>query len=94
MTPVTPGNILRHELIGLDVRVVDDSNPCNISITGRVIDESRNTLVIKQDGGVKRIAKQDALFQFSLPRGEVEVRGSALVGRPEDRVKRNLRRRW
>jgi ribonuclease P protein subunit POP4 len=94
MTPIMSGNILRHELIGLDVRVVGDSNPCNISISGRVIDESRNTLVIREDGAVKRIAKQDALFLFKLPRGEVEVKGSALVGRPEDRVKRKLRRRW
>ena len=94
MTPVTPGNILRHELIGLDVKVVRDSNPCNTSLSGRVIDESRNTIVIEHRGEAKRIAKQDALFLFSLPEGNVEVEGKALVGRPEDRVKRKQRRRW
>jgi ribonuclease P protein subunit POP4 len=94
LTPITPGNIIRHELIGLDVKVVDDSNPHHISISGRVIDETRNTLVIRQRGEAKRIAKRNALFLFRLPVGDVEVKGAALVGRPEDRVKRKLRRRW
>jgi ribonuclease P protein subunit POP4 len=94
MTPITAGNVLRHELIGLDVKVVDDSNRGNISLSGRVVDETRNTLLIRQEGNVKRIAKQDALFHFRLPGGVVEVAGRALVGRPEDRVKRRLRRRW
>jgi ribonuclease P protein subunit POP4 len=95
MTPITPRNILRHELIGLDVEVVQDRNPSNISIRGRVIDESRNTLVIQQEGRAKRVAKGTAVFRFRLPdRVVVEVEGSALVGRPEDRVKRKTKRGW
>lgn len=94
MTPVKPMNILRHELIGLPVRVVEDSNPCNVSISGRVIDESRKTLVIRQGMKIKRIAKENASFLFSLAEGEIEVKGSALMGRPEERVKRRIRRRW
>ncbi len=94
MTPITPGNVLRHELIGLDVKVVKDSNPDNISITGKVIDETRNMIVIRQREEAKRVAKRDALFLFTLPGAKVEVEGSALIGRPEDRVKRKLKRRW
>lgn len=94
MTPITPGNILRHELIGLDVRILRDSNPSNVSISGKVIDESRNTLVIRHSGEAKMIAKKDAVFIFELPDGGVEVEGRALVGRPEDRVKRKLKRKW
>ena len=94
MTPITPRNILRHELIGLDVKVVRDSNPSNVSLSGKVIDESRNTLVIKQGEQEKMIAKQNACFSFSFPEGDVEVDGSALVGRHEDRVKKKIKRRW
>lgn len=94
MTPITPGNILIHELIGLEVKVVDDSNPHNISISGRVVDETRNTVVIRQRGEAKTVAKQNARFLFRLPGGEVEVDGAYLVGRPEDRVKRKQKRRW
>jgi ribonuclease P protein subunit POP4 len=94
MTPVTHRSVLLHELIGLDVRVLDDSNPSNASIAGKVVDETRNTLIVMSGGRPRRIAKKDAVFAFSLEEGDVEVDGAALVGRPEDRVKRRLKRRW
>jgi ribonuclease P protein subunit POP4 len=94
MNPVTPRNILRHELIGLDVDVIRSSNKYCDSISGKVVDESRNTLMIKQGESVKRVAKRDALFKFKLDEGCVKVEGSALVSRPEDRVKRKSKRRW
>lgn len=94
MTPITPRNILRHELIGLEARVIRDSNPSNVSISGKVIDETRNTLVIRHGEKAKMIAKKDAVFLLRLLGRDVEVVGRALVGRPEDRVKRKLKRRW
>jgi ribonuclease P protein subunit POP4 len=94
MNPVTPRNILRHELIGLDVDVIRSSNKYCDSISGKVVDESRNTLMIKQGESVKRVAKRDSLFKFKLDEGCVKVEGSALVSRPEDRVKRKSKRRW
>ena len=94
MTPITPGNILMHELIGLEVKVVGDSNPHNVSISGKIVDETRNTIVIRQCGEAKTVAKQHARFLFRLPNVDVEVEGASLVGRPEDRVKRKQKRRW
>ena len=95
MMPITEKNILRHELIGLDVEVVRDSNISNISLRGRVFDETRNTLLIKINEGSKRIAKQNAVFRFKLLDGAtLDVDGRALIGRPEDRVKRKMKRSW
>ncbi len=94
MKPVEPGNILNHELIGLQAQVVSDSNPTNISLSGRVVDESRNTLVIEVREKPVRIGKKDAVFRFHLPSGIVEVEGYAIIGRPQDRIKRRLKRRW
>jgi len=95
MTPITAKNILRHELIGLDTEVVKDRNPCNVSIHGKVVDESRNTLLVQHGKKTKRVAKQTAAFRFKLPDGtSIEVEGSTLVGRPEDRVKRKTKRSW
>lgn len=95
MTPITDKNLIRHELIGLDVEVVRDRNPCNASISGRVVDETRNTLIIRKGERERRVAKRTAVFKFSLPNGAVvDVEGPALVGRPEDRVKRKMRRGW
>ncbi len=95
MSTIKAGEIQSHELIGLKVEVSEDSNPCNTSISGEVIDETKNMLVVRQKGKVKRVAKQDAVFRFKLPDGSmVEVDGSTLLGRPEDRVKKRNKRFW
>jgi ribonuclease P protein subunit POP4 len=93
LAPRTPENITRHELIGLEAEILTDSNPYNINTRGTVIDETMNTLVI-DDGGAKRIAKKNAVFKFKLDGKSVEVEGWALSGRPEDRVKKKIKRRW
>ncbi len=88
-------SIVQSELIGLHAKVVRSTNPSNIGITGKVIDESRNTLVIRQNENDKVVVKETAVFHFALPNGNmVEVEGTAILGRPEDRVKRKPKRRW
>jgi ribonuclease P protein subunit POP4 len=85
--------ILNHEIIGLDAEVLKDSNSSNMCIRGPVIDETMNTVVINY-GGPKRVAKRNAVFKFKLNSEAVKVEGSALQGRPEDRVKKTIKRRW
>ena len=87
--------ILQSELIGLNAKVTKSSNRNSIGISGKVIDETRNTLVIRQNDDNKTIQKETTTFQFTLPGGTViEVEGNALIGRPEDRVKKKPRRQW
>ena len=89
---ITPYNILRHELIGLEVEIVDATNPSLIGIKGRVVDETRNTLVIEKcDGKEVVIPKDVAVFKFRLGDKYVKVIGSLLIGRPEDRLKRKIK---
>ncbi|ACX72090.1 Ribonuclease P, Rpp29 [Methanocaldococcus vulcanius M7] len=86
---ITPNNILRHELIGLDVEIIDAKNKSMIGIKGKVIDETRNTLKIeKKDGREVIIPKDIAIFVFLLKNCKVKVDGRLLVGRPEDRLKK------
>ncbi len=88
MIKITPKMLTRHELIGLKCKVVRASNPQIVGIKGKVIDETKNMLVIENDKRTM-IPKRDATFQFEL--GEaVTVDGKHLLGRPEDRV--NARR--
>jgi len=88
-------SIIQGEFIGLNAKVVKSTNPSYVSISGKVIDETRNTLVISQKGEDKHIVKEVAVFQFTFPDGTVvEIEGNALVGRPEDRVKKKQKRRW
>lgn len=89
---ITAGNILRHELIGLPVEVVQAANPAQVGIAGRIVDETRNMLVIETPRGEKRIGKAHAIFRIKLPDGTVvDVSGSALVSRPEKRISREKR---
>ena len=89
---ITPYNILRHELIGLDVEVVEASNPSLVGIKGRVVDETRNTLVIEKCSGKEVVVPKDvAVFKFKLGDKYVKVIGSLLIGRPEDRLKRKIK---
>jgi len=94
LTKPTPSNILRHELIGLEAKVVKDSNLCNLSIKGVVVDDTRNTLSIKTSDSEKIVAKDKAVFVFNLGGTLVEIEGATLIGKPEDRIKKTSKRNW
>ena len=84
-------NIVRHELIGLEVEVVDSANSSQIGAKGTVTDETRQTLTIDTGSGEKSFAKDQCVFRFILPTGErVRVDGRILVARPEDRIKKKF----
>ncbi len=87
---ITPENIVRHELIGLKVRIAGSSDKEIIGIEGRVIDETRNTLTIDTEDNDRDFVKDQCVFSFMLPDSKkwVSVKGSILVARPEDRIKK------
>lgn len=91
---ITPWNILRHELIGLEAEVIDSPNKCLVGIKGLILDETRNTLLLGEPGGSKkRVLKHLAVFRIKLPDGTVvRVDGRVLVGAPEDRLKKRVYR--
>lgn len=91
---VTPA-IIQHEFIGLEAKITKASNPSHIGISGTIVNETRNTFVILQDNKRKTIAKSQAVFHFTLPDSTiVEIDGQILVGRPEERLKKRIRRIW
>ena len=90
---ITSRNILRHELLGLDVLVVSASNSFNQGICGQIIDETRNTLLIRTSCGDRKIPKRDSCFRFVLEGGmKVDVDGSALIMPPERRITQHIKR--
>ena len=93
MSAITPQNILRHELIGLSVRVMHAQNPTVRGIRGVVVDETRNMLTINAGRRKVMIPKSIATFRFDLPSGvRVDVDGGRLVAKPENRLKTKVRR--
>jgi ribonuclease P protein subunit POP4 len=85
---VKPQNIAKHELIGLDVKVVHADDKSLTGKAGVIIDETRNTLIIKGKTGTKKILKKGALFRLQIAGKTVEIEGKTLIGRPEERIKK------
>lgn len=93
---VTP-DIIRYEFIGTKAKVAKSSNPSCVGLVGKVIGETRNTFTLlhEREGKRKIIIKDSAVFHFSFSdETVVEIDGKLLVGRPEDRLKKHLRRLW
>ena len=83
-----PSNIVRHELIGLNIEIVKAENPSLVGIKGKIIDESKNTLTIEAQNKIKKILKDQATFNIELKDHVVQVEGKLLLGRAEDRIKK------
>ncbi len=92
---ITPA-FLRHEFIGLEAKVAKSSHPGYVGLTGKIIDETKKTLVLLGKDGKRRvIPKENNVFHFKLKDGTiVEVDGKVIIGRPEERLKRKIRRLW
>ncbi|MBR4397147.1 MAG: ribonuclease P protein component 1 [Methanobrevibacter sp.] len=67
---ISSKNIFYHELIGLELKVVDSSNPSLIGLCGTVIDETKKTLLIevksevKNDGNIEDLSSNRNDFDF------------------------------
>ncbi len=85
----TKENLIAHELIGLECRVVDSSDTSLHDIEGRVVQETTHTLIIETENGEKQIVKNNAVFEFTLPSGdEVRIDGGEIDMNPVERTKR------
>ena len=88
-----PENVLRHELIGLSVKIVRSPNRSLRGRSGLIVNESKNMLTLSRKGRKVLIPKNVATFRFKLADGRlVDVDGSRLLGRPENRLKTRIRR--
>lgn len=86
----TAKNIVQHELIGLECEVVAASNRSQIGTKGKVVDETMKTVVIGTEHGPKVIEKQGSVFRLDLDGRIVDIDGSVLLARPEDRIKKRI----
>ncbi len=91
---IDKNNFMFHELIGLHAQVAESSNTDSVGISGRITDETRNTLIIDAKGREKKLVKHGNTFDLTLSdKGTVRIAGDLIVGRPEDRVAKILRKR-
>jgi ribonuclease P protein subunit POP4 len=85
-------NILRHEILGLNV--VARGVKQKIEHSGEVVGETMKTIkLLKGNGRIITLIKDAYIFEFTLPNNErVRIEGAALIGRPEDRLKKKVKR--
>ena len=84
----SPSNIVKHELIGLFCEIVSASNKSQVGLKGKIVDETMKTIVIDD----KRIPKQNTIFRVELGNKKVEIDGSYMIARPEDRIKKKFKK--
>lgn len=91
---ITP-DVIRQEFIGMQTAVASSPHAGYLGISGEVVGETRNTFMIQQLEKMKSIVKDQAVFQFQFFDGTVvEIDGKLLMGKPEDRLKRTVKRLW
>jgi ribonuclease P protein subunit POP4 len=91
---VTP-DIIRYEFIGTEGKIAKSPHAGYVGIHGEVVDETKNTFTIMHRGKAKRVVKSSAVLNFKFSDGTtVEIDGKLLVGRPEDRLKKTVKRLW
>ena len=76
---------MRSELIGLDVSVLSAQFS---GISGRVVDETKNTFTIESAGTERMVPKSGNEFRFTYQNEQIDIEGSKLLHRPEDRMKK------
>jgi ribonuclease P protein subunit POP4 len=91
---ITP-DIIRYEFIGTQAKIAKSAHAGYLGLAGPVVAETKNTLTLIHQGQPKSIIKNLAVFDFKFDDGTVvEIDGSLLVGRSEDRLKKSVKRLW
>ena len=86
---MSPENVLAHEIIGLDAKIVESTDPTIIGVHGLIVFETRNTILIRTNSSIKQIAKKIAKkIEVKTHSGACFISGSSMIARPEDRVSR------
>lgn len=74
-----------YELVGEEMEVISSTNPSNLKVTGKIVDETKFTLKIKQNNEIKTLFKNNMVFR--LKRSNQILDGKDLTKRPEERIK-------
>jgi len=100
---IHPKYLIYHDLIGIHVLAKLNSMKNNKFFLdiGIVIDETKNMLITEKDDEIKKYIKKDYVFRFEIPDfGDnsqnyfLEVEGSKIIGRPENRLRSLRRKKW
>ena len=83
---ITPENITRHELIGLETSIVESNNLQVVGLRGKIINETKSMLTIETQTGVKNMPKENSVWRFDLDGVFTTVNGKAIAKRSYERM--------
>jgi len=77
--------VLKAELIGCKLEVINSKNPSLIGMAGMIIDETKNMFTLDNK---KKLIKSQSVFKIGIKGKTYEIDGKILQTRPEDRIKK------
>lgn len=82
-------NLLFSTFIGLKVSIENSSDRKQIGLSGKIVDETKNLIIIEKEGGSEvSIPKLSCYFRFYLSDGEAVIKGADITYRPHERAKK------
>ncbi len=81
-------DLVKRELIGTYIEITDSKNPTLKGLKGKIINETKNIFTIKTEKGEKKLIKNQIKMLIKENNKKIEIEGSKLVGRLEDRLKK------
>lgn len=78
--------ITKDELIGLNMKVVKANNKTLQGIQGKIVDETKQSLIIATASGVKRLLKNQIHFAVQCGSTWYVVDGALVAKRPHERL--------
>ena len=76
--------LLKNELIGSRIEIIESNNKTLIGKKGKIIDETKNTFTIKNNIKEIKVIKSHITIKIN---GQ-EIQGKKLVSRPQDRIRK------
>lgn len=73
------------ELVGQEIEVLEAENKKNLNRKGLVVDETKNTLKMEENGKIRTLLKSQITFR--IRKTNQVIRGVDLLKKPEERIK-------
>jgi ribonuclease P protein subunit POP4 len=75
---------MKLQLIGKQTMVIESKNKSLKGIRGKIVDETKNTISIEKDGKIKKIVKDQCVFDIEGKK----IDGKEISKTPEERIKK------
>ncbi|MBS3062085.1 MAG: ribonuclease P protein subunit [Candidatus Diapherotrites archaeon] len=84
---ITEKNLAGHEWIGLDAVVIASTDPGRVGKKGRIVGETKNTVVLESDSREIVLPKKEVKLEIEWKEKKYTLDLKEWCFRPEDRIK-------